>query len=101
MPSVDSAGLNDLSLYPRKSVGPMPPSRPRVPVRPNFSKPRSATAASTGVRPAPARVNGSTLQKETQWLARAVDAECAGDGVEAELCRQYAEHWFRVSRGQD
>ncbi|MBK1842577.1 DUF4167 domain-containing protein [Azospirillum sp. YIM B02556] len=80
----------------------MPPSRPRVPVsRPNFSKSRPSAAASTGVRPAPARVNGSALQKQTQWLARAVDAERAGDGVEAELCRQYAEHWFRVSRGQD
>ncbi|WP_451980596.1 DUF4167 domain-containing protein [Azospirillum endophyticum] len=80
----------------------MPPSRPRVPVpRPNFSKSRPNAAASAGVRPAPPRVNGSALQKQTQWLARAVDAERAGDAVEAELCRQYAEHWFRVSRGQD
>ncbi|WP_082109431.1 DUF4167 domain-containing protein [Azospirillum sp. HJ39] len=68
--------------------------------RPNFSKSRP-TAASAGVRPTPARVNGSALQKQSQWLARAVDAERAGDGVEAELCRQYAEHWFRVSRGQE
>ncbi|WP_109108950.1 DUF4167 domain-containing protein [Azospirillum sp. TSO35-2] len=80
----------------------MPPSRPRVPVpRPNFSKPRPTTAASTGVRPSPSRVNGSALQKQSQWLARAADAERSGDGVEAELCRQYAEHWFRVSRGED
>ncbi|MCM8739362.1 DUF4167 domain-containing protein [Azospirillum sp. A1-3] len=80
----------------------MPPSRPRVPVpRPNFSKPRPAAAASAGVRPAPVRVNGSALQKQSQWLARAADAESTGDGVEAELCRQYAEHWFRVSQGQD
>ncbi|WP_377811010.1 DUF4167 domain-containing protein [Azospirillum sp. A29] len=86
----------------RKSVSPMPPSRPRVPVpRPNFSKSRSNTGASTGVRPAPARVNGSAVQKQTQWLARATDAERTGDSVEAELCRQYAEHWFRVSRGQE
>ncbi|WP_247871678.1 DUF4167 domain-containing protein [Azospirillum sp. TSH20] len=56
---------------------------------------------STGVRPSPARVNGSALQKQSQWLARAADAERIGDGVEAELCRQYAEHWFRVSRGED
>ncbi|WP_376960453.1 DUF4167 domain-containing protein [Azospirillum sp. A26] len=41
------------------------------------------------------------MQKQTQWLARATDAERTGDSVEAELCRQYAEHWFRVSRGQD
>ncbi|WP_109049278.1 DUF4167 domain-containing protein [Azospirillum sp. TSA6c] len=80
----------------------MPPSRPRVPVpRPDFIKPRPPTATSTGVRPAPARVNGSALQKQAQWLARAADAERAGDGVEAELCRQYAEHWFRVSQGQE
>ncbi|WP_372396419.1 DUF4167 domain-containing protein [Azospirillum sp. HJ39] len=80
----------------------MPPSRPRVPApRPNFSKPRSPTAALAGVRPSPARVNGSALQKQSQWLARAADAERTGDSVEAELCRQYAEHWFRVSRGED
>ncbi|WP_376968080.1 DUF4167 domain-containing protein (plasmid) [Azospirillum sp. A26] len=36
-----------------------------------------------------------------EWDARAADAERTGDGVEAELCRQYAEHWFRVSRGED
>lgn len=80
----------------------MPPFRPHVPApRPNFSKSRPTTTTSTGVRPSPARVNGSAVQKQSQWLARAAEAERIGDGVEAELCRQYAEHWFRVSRGED
>ncbi|MDR3517185.1 MAG: DUF4167 domain-containing protein [Azospirillaceae bacterium] len=48
-----------------------------------------------------ARGGGSAEQKQNQWLARAVDAERADDPIEAELCRQYAEHWFRVSRGQE
>lgn len=69
--------------------------------RPSFSKARSAGAGATGVRPAPARMSGSAFQKQAQWLSRALDAERAGDRVEAELCRQYAEHWFRVSRGED
>ncbi|MGA1878990.1 DUF4167 domain-containing protein [Azospirillum sp. 11R-A] len=62
---------------------------------------RPLPARLSGIRPSPARVNGSALQKQSQWLARAADAERTGDGVEAELCRQYAEHWFRVSRGED
>ena len=66
------------------------------------SQPRVSTARSAGsVRPAPVRVTGSAVQKQAQWLGQAADAERTGDGVEAELCRQYAEHWFRVSRGQD
>lgn len=52
------------------------------------------------IRPGPS-VTGSTLQKQAQWLTRSEDAARTGDGVEAELCRQYAEHWFRVSRGQE
>ncbi|WP_455179453.1 DUF4167 domain-containing protein [Azospirillum melinis] len=46
-------------------------------------------------------MSGSAVQKQAHWLSRAADAERAGDPVETELCRQYAEHWFRVSRGQD
>ncbi|MBK3801296.1 DUF4167 domain-containing protein [Azospirillum brasilense] len=34
-------------------------------------------------------------------MARSDDAAQVGDGVEAERCRQYAEHWYRVSRGQE
>ncbi|PGH59032.1 hypothetical protein CRT60_03345 [Azospirillum palustre] len=81
----------------------MAPPTPRGghPPRPSFSKARTSGAGPAGVRPAPARVDGTALQKQTQWLARATDAERSGDSVEAELCRQYAEHWFRVSRGQD
>ncbi|MCM8735455.1 DUF4167 domain-containing protein [Azospirillum sp. A1-3] len=81
----------------------MAPPTPRSghPPRPTFSKLRSSGSGPAGVRPAPVRVNGSAVQKQAQWLARAADAERSGDGVEAELCRQYAEHWFRVSQGQD
>lgn len=43
------------------------------------------------------KVNGSAQQKHVQWLARADDAERSGDSVEAETCRQHAEHWFRVA----
>ncbi|MGY0793116.1 DUF4167 domain-containing protein [Azospirillum argentinense] len=50
---------------------------------------------------APARANGNAQQKHGQWLSRADEAERSGDDVQAELCRQYAEHWFRVSRGQE
>lgn len=46
----------------------------------------------------PPRINGSAQQKHAQWLARAADAERAGDRIEAENCRQHAEHWYRVSR---
>ncbi|MBF5096542.1 DUF4167 domain-containing protein [Azospirillum sp. INR13] len=69
--------------------------------RPAFGKTRSQISPSQGgARPA-TRVNGTAQQKQAQWLARAADAERSGDAVEAELCRQYAEHFFRVSRGQD
>ncbi|WP_377806622.1 DUF4167 domain-containing protein (plasmid) [Azospirillum sp. A29] len=69
--------------------------------RPAFGTARSQSSLSQGgVRPA-SRVNGTAQQKQAQWLARAADAERSGDAVEAELCRQYAEHFFRVSRGQE
>ncbi|OYD80155.1 DUF4167 domain-containing protein [Azospirillum brasilense] len=67
----------------------------------NFKTARPhGTAGQSVTRPA-FRVNGSAQQKHAQWLTRAVEAERSGDAVEAELCRQHAEHWFRVSRGQD
>ena len=47
------------------------------------------------------RASGSAVQKQEQWLARADAASRAGDAVEAERCRQYAEHWYRMSRGQE
>ena len=69
--------------------------------KPRFGATRPTAGAShTGPRPAP-RISGSAQQKQAQWLTRADDAERRGDAVEAEMCRQYAEHWFRVSRGQD
>nr|WP_247895915.1 DUF4167 domain-containing protein [Azospirillum brasilense] len=46
-------------------------------------------------------MNGSAQQKHAQWLARASDAERSGDSVEAETCRQYAEHWFRVAHDRN
>ena len=47
------------------------------------------------------RMGGSAVQTQVQWLSRAAEANRAGDAVQAELCRQYAEDWFRVSRGQE
>lgn len=49
-------------------------------------------------RPSTPRINGSAQQKHAQWLARAAEAERAGDSIEAENCRQHAEHWYRASR---
>lgn len=49
-------------------------------------------------RPSTPRINGSAQQKHAQWLARAAGAERVGDRIEAENCRQYAEHWYRMSR---
>lgn len=65
---------------------------------------RPAHQASSRVR-GPAQIahprNGSSAeQKRAHWLARAADAERIGDAVDVELCRQYAEHWLRVSLGQ-
>ncbi|QCO03398.1 DUF4167 domain-containing protein [Azospirillum argentinense] len=71
------------------------------PPRPQFSKPRQNAGQPHGTARQPPRVNGSAQQKNAQWLARADEAERSGDSVQAELCRQYAEHWFRVSRGQE
>jgi hypothetical protein len=66
---------------------------------------------STGQRPSrsvpskagsygPSRTGGSPQHRQAHWLARAAEAERAGDAVQAELCRQYAEHWYRVAQGQ-
>jgi len=76
-----------------------PPNRARGP-KPSFTARPRLSSQRTEAHP-PNRVNGSASQKQAQWLSRATEAERAGDAVQAELCRQYAEHWFRVSRGQE
>ena len=38
-------------------------------------------------------------QKYERYLARAREAQVAGDVVEMENCYQYAEHYLRVMRG--
>ncbi len=71
---------------------------------PRRSRPRPVKSRPPGAPPAgrpPPRVNGSASQRQAQWMARAAEAERQGDRVEAELCWQYAEHWFRVARGED
>ncbi|MDR3516282.1 MAG: DUF4167 domain-containing protein [Azospirillaceae bacterium] len=73
---------------------------PRGPDRSKFrrsSQSSSNQAPSAEGASARGRAGGSAAQKHNQWLTRAVDAEHSGDLIEAELCRQYAEHWFRVS----
>lgn len=66
---------------------------------PRTARPRTGHQKTAGR--APERVNGTAQQKHAQWLSRAADAERSGDPVEAELCRQYAEHWYRVLRGHE
>jgi hypothetical protein len=50
----------------------------------------------------PARsVTGTPAQRHARWIERAEAAERGGDRIEAELCRQHAEHFFRVMNGRD
>ena len=69
--------------------------RPRRQPRVGKTSRRQTTGGSPAL--AQPKVNGSAQQKHAQWLARADDAERSGDSVEAETCRQHAEHWFRVA----
>ena len=39
-------------------------------------------------------------QQYERYLARAREAQVAGDAVEMENCYQHAEHYFRVLRGE-
>ncbi|TWA61670.1 uncharacterized protein DUF4167 [Azospirillum brasilense] len=73
------------------------PAGDRVRRQPRIGKPARRQTASGAPAHAQPKVNGSAQQKHAQWLARADDAERAGDAVEAETCRQHAEHWFRVA----
>jgi uncharacterized protein DUF4167 len=55
-------------------------------------------------RPLPARRphngDGNARQNYERYLARAREAQAAGDVVEMENCYQHAEHYFRVIRGE-
>lgn len=68
--------------------------------KPSFRARSQPASHQTKAHPAN-RMGGSAVQKQVQWLSRAAEAERTGDAVQAELCRQYAEHWFRVSRGEE
>src|SRR5262249_3498914 len=76
--------------------------------------PRGAQRASTrgrAMNPSPRRRNWSEKQRRPQigphnarqqyerYLARAREAQVAGEVVEMENCYQHAEHYFRVMRG--
>ncbi|CAO3431717.1 DUF4167 domain-containing protein [Azospirillum argentinense] len=69
--------------------------------QPRFGKAAQRQAVQGDPARAHQKLNGSAQQKHGQWLARAVDAERSGDAVEAETCRQHAEHWFRVANGRN
>jgi Domain of unknown function (DUF4167) len=43
---------------------------------------------------------GNAPQQYERYLARAREAQVAGDSVEVENCYQHAEHYFRVMRGE-
>lgn len=77
------------------------PQPPRFRAKTGNRRPDAAPPPFQPARPkAQPRVGGSPEQKQAQWLSRAEDAARNGDPVEAEFCRQHAEHWYRVSRGQ-
>ena len=44
---------------------------------------------------------GNARQKYESYLARAREAQLAGDIVEMENCYQHAEHYLRLMRGVD
>ena len=44
---------------------------------------------------------GNSRQKYESYLARAREAQLAGDIVEMENCYQHAEHYLRLMRGVD
>ena len=44
---------------------------------------------------------GNARQKYESYLARARQAEVAGDAVEMENCYQHAEHYWRVMRAAE
>jgi hypothetical protein len=44
---------------------------------------------------------GNARQHYERYLARAREAQLAGDVVEMENCYQHAEHYLRVMRGED
>ena len=43
---------------------------------------------------------GNARHHYERYLARAHEAQLAGDEVEMENCYQHAEHYFRVLRGE-
>lgn len=43
---------------------------------------------------------GNARQHYERYLARASEAQLAGDVVEVENCYQHAEHYLRVIRGE-
>jgi Domain of unknown function (DUF4167) len=47
----------------------------------------------------PQNGGGNARQHYERYLARAREAQFAGDVVEMENCYQHAEHYFRVMRG--
>jgi hypothetical protein len=71
-------------------------NRARRPQR--FDKAAPQQRSPVGLQP---KTHGSAPQRYAQWLSRAADAERAGDDIQAEMCRQHAEHWFREMRGRN
>lgn len=52
-----------------------------------------------GLRSPPRNGAGNPRQHYERYLARAHEAQLAGDEIEMENCYQHAEHFFRVMRG--
>ena len=45
--------------------------------------------------------NGNAGRNYDRYIALAQEAASRGDRIEMENCYQHAEHYFRVTRGQD
>lgn len=77
------------------------PAGDRARRQPRFGKAAQRHATQGDPTRTQPKANGSARQKHLQWLSRAEDAERSGNSVEAESCRQYAEHWFRVTHDRN
>ena len=62
---------------------------------------RPANRSSSAARARRNGPPGNSRQKHESYLARAREAQLAGDIVEMENCYQHAEHYLRLMRGVD
>jgi len=76
-------------------------NKPRFPRTPRQSNSGNFRPSQNDRRPSGRTSGQSAMQKRDAWLAKAAEAQRAGDAVEMELALQHADHWHRVTLGQD